>query len=58
MKTKNNYRGRNGTGEDTGIFNSSYKMAVENEKKRIIATNTINLQEQLINKDIPIAKWF
>ena len=32
------------------------KWAITNKKKVIIATNTINLQEQLLLKDIPLAK--
>ncbi len=30
--------------------------AVENKKKAVISTHTINLQEQLIDKDVPIAR--
>lgn len=45
-----------GTGKTLGYLIPAIKWAIENEKKIIIATNTINLQEQLINKDIPIAK--
>lgn len=31
-------------------------MGNKNKKRVVISTNTINLQEQLLNKDIPIAK--
>ena len=34
----------------------SVEWAIKNKKRVVISTNTINLQEQLLNKDIPIAK--
>lgn len=45
-----------GTGKTLAYLVPSIKWAIENQKKVIIATNTINLQEQLLNKDIPIVK--
>ena len=45
-----------GTGKTLAYLIPSIQWALENEKKVIISTNTINLQEQLLNKDIPIAK--
>lgn len=45
-----------GTGKTLAYLIPSIEWALANEKKVIISTNTINLQEQLLNKDIPIAK--
>lgn len=45
-----------GTGKTLAYLIPSIQWALENEKKVIISTNTINLQEQLLNKDIPIVK--
>lgn len=45
-----------GTGKTLAYLIPSIQWTVENEKKVIISTNTINLQEQLLNKDIPIVK--
>ncbi|MCL4580975.1 ATP-dependent helicase [Fusobacterium nucleatum YWH7199] len=45
-----------GTGKTLAYLIPSIKWAVINKKKVIIATNTINLQEQLLLKDIPLAK--
>lgn len=45
-----------GTGKTLAYLIPSIKWAVANKKKVIIATNTINLQEQLLLKDIPLAK--
>ena len=45
-----------GTGKTLAYLIPSIKWAVTNKKKIIIATNTINLQEQLLLKDIPLAK--
>ncbi|WP_300357992.1 helicase C-terminal domain-containing protein [Fusobacterium sp.] len=45
-----------GTGKTLAYLIPSIQWAIENEKKVIISTNTINLQEQLLNKDIPIVK--
>ncbi len=45
-----------GTGKTLAYLIPAIQWAIENEKKVIISTNTINLQEQLLNKDIPIAK--
>lgn len=45
-----------GTGKTLAYLLPSIEWAIKNQKKVIISTNTINLQEQLLNKDIPIAK--
>ncbi len=45
-----------GTGKTLAYLLPSLEYAVENNLKVIISTNTINLQEQLINKDIPLVK--
>jgi len=45
-----------GTGKTLAYLIPAIKWAVVNKKKAIIATNTINLQEQLLLKDIPLAK--
>ncbi|RRD28866.1 ATP-dependent DNA helicase [Fusobacterium canifelinum] len=45
-----------GTGKTLAYLIPAVKWAVANKKKVIIATNTINLQEQLLLKDIPLAK--
>ena len=43
-----------GTGKTLAYLIPAVEWAVKNEKKVIVSTNTINLQEQLLNKDIPI----
>ena len=45
-----------GTGKTLAYLIPAIKWTVVNKKKVIIATNTINLQEQLLLKDIPLAK--
>lgn len=45
-----------GTGKTLAYLIPTIKWAVENKKKVIIATNTINLQEQILYKDIPVLK--
>ncbi|MDP0493445.1 MAG: helicase C-terminal domain-containing protein [Fusobacterium sp. JB021] len=45
-----------GTGKTLAYLIPSIEWALENEKKVVISTNTINLQEQLINKDIPMIR--
>ncbi len=45
-----------GTGKTLAYLIPSIEWAVKNEKKVVITTNTINLQEQLLHKDIPIVK--
>lgn len=45
-----------GTGKTLAYLIPSIEWAVKNGKKVVISTNTINLQEQLLNKDIPITK--
>ncbi|PRX33617.1 ATP-dependent DNA helicase DinG [Orenia metallireducens] len=43
-----------GTGKSLAYLVPSILMALKEEEKVIISTNTINLQEQLIKKDIPL----
>lgn len=43
-----------GVGKSFGYLIPSVMFAVANRKKAIISTHTINLQEQLIQKDLPI----
>ncbi|MFC1504620.1 helicase C-terminal domain-containing protein [Spirochaetota bacterium] len=43
-----------GTGKSIAYLIPSYKWICENKEKVVISTNTINLQEQLISKDIPL----
>ena len=45
-----------GTGKTLAYLIPSIEWAIKNKKRVVISTNTINLQEQLLNKDIPIAK--
>ena len=45
-----------GTGKTLAYLIPSIEWGLTNEKKVIISTNTINLQEQLLNKDIPVVK--
>ncbi len=45
-----------GVGKSLAYLVPSILFALEQNKKAIISTYTINLQEQLLNKDIPIAK--
>ncbi|CAN5753050.1 helicase C-terminal domain-containing protein [soil metagenome] len=45
-----------GVGKSIAYLVPSILYALEQKKKAIISTHTINLQEQLINKDIPILK--
>jgi ATP-dependent DNA helicase DinG len=45
-----------GVGKSLAYLVPSILFALEQKKKAIISTHTINLQEQLLNKDIPIAK--
>jgi ATP-dependent DNA helicase DinG len=45
-----------GVGKSLGYLVPSVLFALERHKKAIISTYTINLQEQLLNKDIPILK--
>ena len=45
-----------GTGKTLAYLIPAIKWTIANKKKVIIATNTINLQEQLLLKDIPLAK--
>ena len=42
-----------GVGKSFAYLIPAIKRVVENEERVVIATNTINLQEQLINKDLP-----
>ena len=43
-----------GTGKTIAYLVPTLLYAIENNLKLIISTNTINLQEQLLNKDIPL----
>jgi len=45
-----------GIGKSYAYLVPSIYYAIENKKKAIISTHTINLQEQLLNKDIPTLK--
>ncbi|MCK5780050.1 MAG: DEAD/DEAH box helicase [Psychrilyobacter sp.] len=45
-----------GTGKTLAYLIPAIEWAVKNEKKVVITTNTINLQEQLLYKDIPTVK--
>ncbi|MBA2243110.1 MAG: DEAD/DEAH box helicase [Chthoniobacterales bacterium] len=45
-----------GVGKSIAYLVPSILFAIEQHKKAIISTHTINLQEQLLNKDIPILK--
>src|SRR3977135_163248 len=45
-----------GVGKSLAYLVPSILFALEQHKKAIISTHTINLQEQLIHKDIPILK--
>ena len=43
-----------GTGKTISYLIPAIHWAVNNKEKCVIATNTINLQEQLVNKDLPL----
>src|ERR1700756_4900225 len=45
-----------GVGKSLGYLVPSILFALEQHKKAIISTHTINLQEQLLHKDIPILR--
>src|SRR5256714_5952699 len=45
-----------GVGKSLGYLVPSVLFALEQHKKAIVSTHTINLQEQLLHKDIPILK--
>lgn len=45
-----------GTGKTLAYLIPSLSYALQNRKKVVISTNTINLQEQLLHKDVPLAK--
>ncbi|HJT46471.1 MAG TPA: DEAD/DEAH box helicase [Chthoniobacterales bacterium] len=45
-----------GVGKSLAYLVPAILFAVEQHKKAIISTHTINLQEQLLHKDIPILK--
>src|SRR5438128_2690647 len=45
-----------GVGKSLAYLVPSVLFAIERHKKAIVSTHTINLQEQLLNKDIPILK--
>src|SRR5436305_8964526 len=43
-----------GVGKSLAYLIPSILFAIENKKKAIVSTHTINLQEQLIEKDLPM----
>lgn len=43
-----------GTGKTLAYLIPAIEWGIKNKKKVVITTNTINLQEQLLNKDLPI----
>ncbi len=45
-----------GTGKSLAYLIPSIIWAVNNKEKVVVSTNTINLQQQLMNKDIPLLK--
>src|SRR5213082_419584 len=45
-----------GVGKSIAYLAPSILYALDHKKKAIVSTHTINLQEQLLNKDIPILK--
>ncbi|MFQ5674321.1 MAG: ATP-dependent DNA helicase, partial [bacterium] len=45
-----------GTGKTLAYLLPAIRYAVENQERMVVSTNTINLQEQLINKDLPFLK--
>src|ERR1043166_7326634 len=45
-----------GVGKSLAYLAPAIFYALEQKKKAIVSTHTINLQEQLLNKDIPILK--
>ena len=45
-----------GTGKTLSYLLPAIIWATQNKEKCIVATNTINLQEQLVNKDLPLIK--
>ncbi|HEV8185149.1 MAG TPA: DEAD/DEAH box helicase, partial [Chthoniobacterales bacterium] len=45
-----------GVGKSIAYLVPAILFAIEQNKKAVISTNTINLQEQLLDKDIPILK--
>ncbi len=45
-----------GTGKSLAYLLPSLVYALDNKERVVISTNTINLQEQIIHKDLPVAK--
>lgn len=45
-----------GVGKSLAYLIPAVKFAIERDRKAVISTHTINLQEQLIGKDLPIVK--
>ncbi|MEG1741047.1 MAG: helicase C-terminal domain-containing protein [Akkermansia sp.] len=45
-----------GVGKSLGYLLPAVRFALDHERKAVISTHTINLQEQLFNKDIPLLK--
>ena len=45
-----------GVGKSLGYLLPAVKFALDFDRKAVISTHTINLQEQLFNKDIPLLR--
>ncbi|MBN1900427.1 DEAD/DEAH box helicase [Candidatus Sumerlaeota bacterium] len=45
-----------GTGKSLAYLVPAIRWSVQNKERIVISTNTINLQEQLLNKDIPLLR--
>ncbi|MCL2792409.1 MAG: helicase c2 [Spirochaetaceae bacterium] len=45
-----------GVGKSIAYLLPSFQWAINNEERVVVSTNTINLQHQLLEKDIPLAK--
>ncbi len=45
-----------GTGKSLAYLIPSILYALENEERILVSTNTINLQEQILNKDLPVVR--
>ncbi len=45
-----------GTGKSVAYLIPAIKWAVQNKERTVVSTNTINLQEQLVRKDLPLLR--
>jgi ATP-dependent DNA helicase DinG len=45
-----------GTGKSVAYLIPAIEWAVRNRERTVVSTNTINLQEQLVNKDLPLLR--